>query len=148
VTRWSLPDGAIPRLGDSGFEEAAGRFGEVLETVRPEALFVTHPMETWPYDHVASFEIAEAALNEYSGSCDFYGYVVWLWYSLPMRMIFSINRAATYTLPVGTRRERKEVLVRHYLEPLAPNGKPWSGVLPKAMLKALEYPCEVLTRLA
>jgi len=63
-------------------------------------------------------------------------------------MIFSINRAATYTLPVGTRRERKEVLVRHYLEPLAPNGKPWSGVLPKAMLKALEYPCEVLTRLA
>ncbi|ASQ89947.1 hypothetical protein CHL67_02545 [Prosthecochloris sp. GSB1] len=146
VTRWALPDGGIPRRNAPGFDDAAVRLGAMLERVRPDVLFVTHQRETWPYDHVASFEIAEAALGKYSGSCHCYGYAVWLWYSLPLLKIRTIKRDATYVAPVIMEMKSKRRLIKEYLDPLAPNGKPWSGDLPKSMLQSLDFPYEILTR--
>jgi hypothetical protein len=39
-------------------------------------------------------------------------------------------------------------LVDLYLTPTTPEGKPWSGVLPAALLRALRFRIEVLEKMA
>ncbi len=147
VFRFHFPDGKIPRDGDSEFAVMTDRLAEVMRKVGPDAVLVTHPHETWPYDHVAACEMAIAALDK-AGQSDtaLYGYWVWLSYSLPMKRFAEIDWGSTVRVAVGDA-VRKKRLMDAYLEPLAPNGKPWSGVLPKEMLSMFDYPYEIVTLL-
>ena len=42
---------------------------------------------------------------------------------------------------------KKKALMDIYLKSLTPDGKPWSGVLPKSLLKAFDYPVEIVERI-
>ncbi|NTV93277.1 MAG: hypothetical protein HGA72_08470 [Chlorobiaceae bacterium] len=147
IFRFHLSDGSIPRKNTEGFDDAAAGIQQIFSSLMPDAVFVTHPQETWPYDHIAAFELADAAIHNTAFSCDFYGYWVWLWYSMPLRSFFGINRSALVPVPIGDVLTEKKKLTDIYLRLLAPNGKPWSGVLPKAMLRAFDYPFEVVEKL-
>ncbi|NTV92293.1 MAG: hypothetical protein HGA72_03155 [Chlorobiaceae bacterium] len=142
----AFPDGALPRKGSAGFDGAVDRLVELIGAVEPDAVFVTHPLDTWPYDHVAAFEIASEALRRRSLPCDLYGYWVWLWYSMPLKRLLRLNWRNISRIPVHGELREKLVLTDMYLKPKAPNGKPWSGVLPKAMTDAFRYPYEVVEK--
>jgi len=141
-----FPDGALPRKGSAGFEGAVDMLVEVIGAVKPDVVFVTHPLDTWPYDHVAAFEIASEALRRRSLPCALYGYWVWLWYSMPLKHLVMLNWHKIFRIPVHPELGEKQVLTDMYLKPEAPNKKPWSGVLPKAMTDAFGYPYEVVER--
>ena len=148
VYRFHYPDGKLPREGETGYDRMTGRLAEVMKGMKPDAVMVTHPLETWPYDHVAASEIARSALLEAElDDVVLYGYWVWLPYSLPMKRFSEIDWQNTVRVPVGEAMTTKKRLMSAYLGPLAPNGKPWNGVLPKSMLKMFDYPYEILTLL-
>jgi LmbE family N-acetylglucosaminyl deacetylase len=143
--RFQLPDGSVPRSGDERFGNAVSELGKVIAEVRPEALFVTHPLDTWPFDHVAAFEIAEAAVRQSGMNCDLYGYWVWLWYSIPIRRIANIDWQDVYTLPTGSvAMKEKRALMDLYLKPACRDGRPWCGILPDVLLRSVDKPYEVV----
>ena len=144
VFRLHLQDGHLPRKGMRGFTEVLGTLSGLIKSLKPGVVFVTHPLETWPYDHVAAFELAEAAVADVSG-VSLYGYWVWLSYSLPIRRYRAIDWKNTSRIPVGNEMASKKKLMKAYLAPMTPNGMPWSGNLPRSMLKIFAYPYEVVT---
>jgi LmbE family N-acetylglucosaminyl deacetylase len=140
-----LPDGSVPRMGDERFGKAVNELGQVIADVRPEALFVTHPLDTWPFDHVAAFEIAEAAVRQYGLNCDLYGYWVWLWYSIPIRRIATIDWQDVYSISMGSKvMKEKRALMDLYLKPACRDGRPWCGILPDVLLRSVDKPYEVV----
>ncbi|MCG8432156.1 MAG: PIG-L family deacetylase [Candidatus Omnitrophica bacterium] len=144
VFRLHLPDGRLPRKGGQGFAEAASVLSGLITSLGPQAVFVTHLLETWPYDHVAAFELAEAATADMNG-ISLFGYWVWLSYSLPIKQYGGIDWSCTSRIPLGMEMKAKKKLMKAYLSPAAMNGKPWSGNLPRSMLKIFSYPYEVVT---
>jgi len=142
-----LPDGAIPRKGQAGFDGAVEKVAEIIRRMGPDAVFVTHPLDTGPSDHIAAYEITDGALNNTSCHGAFFGYWVWLWYSMPAQATFRMHWRNISRIPLdGLMQAKKKILMNAYMQPLSPNGKSWSGVLPKALLKAFDYPFEVVER--
>jgi len=145
--RWMhLPDGSIPRSGKDGFDSVVDKMQAILRETLPDAVFVTHPSDTWPYDHVAAFEIVESALLKSGISSALYGYWVWLWYSIPLDRIAGMNWKEIFRIPINDVISGKRELMDMYLKPASEDGRPWSGVLPAAMLKPFGLPYEVVQR--
>ena len=146
VFRFHFPDGGLPFDGDPRFAFMADRLTEVLVCVKPDAVMVTHPLETWPYDHVAASELTLAAMgNANLKDIAVYGFWVWLPYSLPVKRFMKIDWKRTVRAPVGDKMRIKKILMKAYLSPLAPNGSPWSGILPDDMLTMFDYPYEIMS---
>lgn len=148
VFRWSFPDGAMPFESDPGFEDAVTGLAKLLQRIAPDAVFVTDLLETWPYDHVSACRITRQALRNISGDCDLFGYFVWLWYSLPLKQLCLLRGYRIYKLHIGKNMPFKKKSIHGYLRDTAPNGKPWSGTLPHAFLKAFNYPYEFFRQLS
>lgn len=148
ICRFSFSDGKLPRAGEKGFDAMAVSLSRMLSSVQPDILLVTHPLETWPYDHVAAYEITAEAMDRSACNCAFFGYWVWLWYSMPITSLFRIRWRNTSRIQLDcVMRKRKKGFIDAYLKPSASNGKPWSGILPEAMVRSLHYPYEILERL-
>jgi len=147
--RWlHLPDGAVPRNGSDPdrFGTASKQLAAILSETAPEAVFVTHPLDTWPYDHVAAHELVVSALKQCAVKCDLYGYWVWLRYSMPLKRISGMRLSNVHRLDIPGEIREKDALMKLYLEALAPDGRPWSGVLPPVMLKVFRRPCEIVEK--
>lgn len=145
--RWlHLPDGSIPRLGSDRFEHAKSQIEAIISDISPDAIFVTHPLDTWPYDHVAAFELTEKAVHAAGVRCSIYGYWVWLWYSVSWKNLSGIRWGQICRIPVNGSIQEKINLMDLYLKPTAPDGRPWSGVLPAAMLRVFHRPYEVVEK--
>ena len=56
------------------------------------------------------------------------------------------NKNARILKMTPTQHQRKLKAIEKYVTPLAPCGKPWSGVLPKAFLKAARWKRELYFR--
>ena len=145
--RIHLPDGQVPRQGEAGFDASVNRIKEVILEVLPNTVFVTHPLDTWPYDHIAAFEITREALKQTGMNIGLYAYWVWVWYSLPFSQIFKINRQKTFRVYIKDELHQKWKLINIYMDSRASNGKPYSGVLPKAFMNAFKYPYEVFEKI-
>jgi LmbE family N-acetylglucosaminyl deacetylase len=145
VFRLHLPDGNVPFSKDPLYNSSLNSIKEILTRVKPEAVFVTHPADFWPYDHVAAFELTKRALIELKFSGKLYGYWVWLWYNCSFRNLKNIGWKTTCKIPIHSFLNKKQKLIRMYMDPMAPNGKPYSGVLPKAFLAAFSFPFEMVT---
>jgi LmbE family N-acetylglucosaminyl deacetylase len=141
-----LPDGEIPRKDSPGFSIAVMQLDAIVNNSAPDAVFVTHPLDTWPFDHIAAFELVEAVIGNSALRCNLYAYWVWLWYSMPATHASLMDWNCVYRIPVHNVMHEKKDLMDLYLTPLAPDGRPWSGVLPKALIKGLLYPYEVVSK--
>ena len=112
----------------------------LLEELSPKALFLPHNGEGWN-DHVRVAGIVKELIKEHS--VKIYEYCVWMWYYNVWNLD---NKNARILKMTPTQHQRKLQALEDYTKPLAPCGKPWSGVLPKAFLKAARWKRELYFR--
>lgn len=122
------PDGSV----DSKHSETA-KLSSLLLQLSPKALFVPHSGEGWN-DHTKVAGIIKEVTKQHT--IDIYEYCVWMWYY----NVWNLDYKNARILKMSTaQHKRKLQAIAQYVTPLAPCGKPWSGVLPKAFLKAARW---------
>ncbi|MDI9432759.1 MAG: PIG-L family deacetylase [Planctomycetota bacterium] len=128
------PDGQIagngPKEQDRRVDELAGW----IVRLRPEAVFAPHPFEGW-VDHEAAERLTRTAIEGSGVSCRLFHYCVWFWFSMPLRRALQIDWRRARLLDIADVYDRKRAAMDAYLEPCAPCGNPWSGVLPPELLR-------------
>lgn len=81
-----------------------------------------------------------SVLSTENSKPELYSYCVWMWYynvwDLRMKDAFLLRLT-------GKQHQLKQKAIGQYVTPLAPCGKPWSGVLPKPFLKATKWDKEL-----
>lgn len=127
-----FPDGGI-----SSSHPQTQRLKELIENVNPRTVLVPHWGEGWP-DHIKTAEIVKGILQ--SGT-EIWEYCVWMWYYNVWRGLDWRN-GATLSM-TQQEHDLKLRAMAAYTTPLAPCGKPWSGVLPPLFIKANQWDKEL-----
>ena len=109
----------------------------LLSELAPQAVFVPHRGEGWS-DHLQAAEVTKHLLK--GQHISIYEYCVWMWYYNVWRLDFKQARLLCMS---RAHHQRKLQAIDEYVTPLAPCGKPWSGVLPKPFLKAAKWSKEL-----
>lgn len=124
----NIPDGGI--VFENPQTDALKR---LIADIEPQTIFVPHWGEGWP-DHVRTAEIVKSIVpNEIS----VYEYCVWMWYYNVWRGLDWRNAAVLKMTPDEHRMKLRAMDA--YIKPLAPCGRPWSGVLPSTFIKANQW---------
>lgn len=171
--RMHLPDAYVPKRGEPGFADAVTKLAHLIDKINPSAIFATHFLDHWPFDHVACSQIATDAVIKLSNqngnqsdyqtvrqadghagkpnqSCnkpELWLYWVWAWYFFRPWKFHKLNFKNLYRLDITSEIAQKRELMDIYLQPRSPEGKPWSGVLPEAMIFPFSKPIEILERI-
>ncbi len=100
------------------------------------AVFYPHLAgEGWP-DHVATGRIAARLCRDICPGARQYEYCVWFWFY----NCWKIDRRNAYRVTMSPREHATKLrAIREYVEPKAPCGKPWSGVLPPVFVWANKW---------
>ena len=106
---------------------------ELLKSISPKVLIVPHRGEGWS-DHVQAANIVKDMVAD--KAVDIYEYCVWMWYYNVWELDYKNARIQKMT---HVTQQRKLQAIEHYLAPKAPCGEPWSGILPKPLLKAARW---------
>ena len=147
IFRLHLPDGSVPHLGQAGFEVAVNNVKKIIDIVKPDAVFATHSLDYWPFDHVACSNIAWEAVRRSETKPKLWHYWVWAWYNIrPWKLTFD-NLKELQKIAISDHLGQKKEIMDIYLEAKTPDGNPWSGSLPKSLLRAFNYPFEVVERI-
>jgi LmbE family N-acetylglucosaminyl deacetylase len=146
ITRLHLPDGSVPHPGQSGYSETVQRIKNLIDQIKPDAVFATHTLDYWPYDHVACAHISHEAVKQSTSKPQLYYYWVWAWYNLQPWQLFKLNYKKINRVDISAQLAEKMELTGIYLNSLTSQGKPWSGVLPRALLAALNQPFEIIEK--
>lgn len=130
-----VPEGNLHELdfkdgGISSDSEQMMRLKELIKSIAPDCVLVPHWGEGWP-DHVNTAKIVKSLVPD---STEVWEYCVWMWYYNVWRGLDWKN-AATLHL-TAREHELKIRAVDAYIRPLAPDGRPWSGVLPPIFIEA------------
>jgi LmbE family N-acetylglucosaminyl deacetylase len=120
---------------------------EIISSINPGAVFVTHTDDYWPFDHIAAANIAREAVIHSGSKPQLWYYWVWAWYNIRPWQLFGTRFKNLQKIDISDQIKRKRELSDIYLNSLTPDGKPWSGILPKPLLKAFEYPFEIVERI-
>lgn len=121
-----FPDGGI----SDGHREEMEKLKTLVEALKPKTVLVPHWGEGWP-DHVNTAKLIRRIVG---GDTEIWEYCVWMWYYNVWHGLDWKNAAVFTMTPQEHRLKMKAMEV--YVRPLAPCGKPWSGVLPKLFIKA------------
>ena len=113
------------------------RLQALLSELNPQSVFIPHCGEGWS-DHLQAAEITKYLMT--SKDVTICEYCVWMWYYNVWCLDF---RQARLLRMSRAQHQRKLQAVDEYVTPLAPCGKPWSGVLPKPFLKAERWSREL-----
>lgn len=128
------PDGRI-----SYNDPETQRLQTLIEKISPDAIFVPHKGEGWS-DHIEAGKIVREIIRTKSTPIQLYEYCVWFWYY----NTWNIDWKNAFVLKMNQREHRiKLKAIDAYVKPLAPCGKPWSGVLPRIFVKANQWNCEL-----
>lgn len=123
----NYPDGGI-----SYENKETERLKQLIEELSPEAIFIPHKGEGWS-DHVEAGNVIRKL--KLSG-IQLYEYCVWFWYY----NVWDIDWKNACVLKMNREEhQRKLKAMDAYITPLAPCGKPWSGILPKVFVKANQW---------
>jgi len=109
----------------------------IINSLNPQSVFVPHWGEGWP-DHVRTAEIVKDIVPD---STDVWEYCVWMWYYNVWRGLDWRNAAVLRMTP--KEHGLKLRAMDAYIKPLAPCGRPWSGVLPPLFIKANRWDKEL-----
>ena len=123
-----FPDGGI-----SAENQQSVALKKLIEQLKPDIVFVPHWGEGW-LDHVKTAEIVKDIVPI---DTSIYEYCVWMWYYNVWRGLDWKNAFVLKMTP-----EEHELKLRAmdaYIKPLAPCGRPWSGVLPNVFIKANQW---------
>jgi len=114
---------------------------QLIDNIKPDSIYVTNRYEGWN-DHVQACNIIEQIAAE--KGIKFYEYCVWFWYTMPFKTIFKIQWKNTRYIKMN-REERKAKIsaIEIYMRENDPNsGTPYSGALPKILIKSCGWPQE------
>lgn len=144
IYRLHFSDNSLPQYGQSGFEKIVAEVKSLIDLLRPEAVFATHPIDFWPFDHVSCAEIVSEAIKHTETKPQLWYYWVWAWYNLrPWKLSFR-KLQKLKKVDISQQLPMKIELMDIYLNSLTPDGKPWSGILPLSLLKAFKSSFEVI----
>jgi LmbE family N-acetylglucosaminyl deacetylase len=121
----NFPDGKI-----STEHAEMNNLRALLARLSPDCVFVPHWGEGWP-DHVRTAQIVKEMLSEHTNVWE---YCVWMWYYNVWRGLDWKN-AACFTMAEDEHAKKLRAM-NAYITPLAPCGRPWSGVLPHLFVSA------------
>jgi LmbE family N-acetylglucosaminyl deacetylase len=147
ITRLHLTDGAVPHPGQAGFRETIVKIKELIDALKPDAVFATHTLDFWPFDHVACANIAREAVNQSEHRPQLWYYWVWAWYNIRSRQIFRIKLRNLKKIDIRKQMLRKKFFTDMYLKAFTTDGKPWSGILPKSLIKTTTFHFEICERI-
>lgn len=147
IYRLHLPDGAVPHQDQNGFMEAVQSIVKLIGMIKPDAIFATHTLEYWPFDHVACANIAREAVIQSENKTQLWYYWVWTWFNIRLLRLLKIKFRDLWKIDVREQMTQKKELIDVYLNAYTPEGKPWSGVLPLPLLKVFNYPVEIIARI-
>ena len=117
--------------GSIAFDNAeTGRFRQLMAELKPDAVFVPHHGEGWS-DHLAAGEIARRLVKENGKMVRLFEYCVWFWYYNTWDNDW---RQARVLKMSHDENRKKQQAIDAYVKPLAPCGRPWSGVLPRVFV--------------
>ena len=148
ITRLQMPDGAVPKSGQKGFEDTVKRVRDLIDTVRPDVVYTTHILDYWPFDHVACSEIAMEAIKQAKHKPQLWQYWVWAWYNMKPWQVFGQGFRRLKKIDIRDQITQKMRLKDLYLKSFTLDGKPWSGILPQCLLKSLEIPFEIVQQIS
>ena len=131
VHHLNFTDGSI-----NGESTEVQHLKELLDELQPKTVFIPHWGEGWP-DHLKAAEMMKTIV---APDCEIYEYCVWAWYYNVWRLNWQQARVLWMS---DEEHHQKLQAVAAYITPLAPCGKPWSGVLPKLLLKAAKWNGEI-----
>ena len=123
----NYPDGGI-----SMNNTETDRLKALIDELQPDTILVPHWGEGWS-DHIQTEIVKQIAPH----SAKLWMYCVWVWYYNVWRDLDWKNAAQLCMTPAEHR--IKLDAMDAYIRPLAPCGKPWSGVLPKVFVKANKW---------
>ena len=146
ITRFYLPDGILPLKGQNGFSESVKQLTELIDYIKPDAVFATSPTDYWPFDHVACSDLAVEAVENSKTKPTRWFYWVWAWYHIRPWQMCKLNFSNLFKIDIAEQLEEKKKFMEMYLKPTTPDGKPWSGVLPEAMLYPFTKPVEIVEK--
>lgn len=113
-------------------EKEMSQLKKLIEEINPSSIFVPHWGEGWP-DHIATREIILSIFSQRSAIPSIYEYCVWMWYY----NVWNHDWKNAFKFRMSKEEHKAKLrAIDAYIKPLAPNGKPWSGVLPKAFIYA------------
>ena len=123
----NYPDGGISRA-----HSETERLKNLLDELKPTAIFVPHWGEGWP-DHINTRAIIKEIVGD---DVALYEFCVWLWYYNVWHLDWKHAQIFRMT---ALEDQRKQKDVNSYTTPKAPCGCPWSGLLPEVLINAAEW---------
>lgn len=138
------PDGGVS-ISDENTKLLDSMLSKIVDSCTESDLAVFYPHsvgEGWS-DHLRTSEIAKQLCASICPEAKQYEYCVWFWYY----NCWKIDWKNAFTLNM-TQKEYHTKLkaINTYIEPKAPCGKPWSGVLPPVFLWANKWNRELYFR--
>lgn len=131
-----FPDGELNLHEDDIMAQVKAILGE-----QPVTLFVPHAGEGWS-DHLVVHRLGKqlaATMTEIR----LYSYCVWFYYSMPFRKFPRVRWSAAKLLQDDGARKKKHAALALYQRDVAPCGKPYAGVLPELLWRAVNGKQEV-----
>ncbi len=125
IHEFGFPDGKI-----SSNCQDLKKLSTLIKKMSPKAVFVPHWGEGWN-DHVVIAEIVKAIVPNDTA---IWMYCVWMWYYNVWRNLDWGNASVLKMTP--EEHALKLRAIDAYIKPLAPCGRPWSGVLPRVFVNA------------
>ncbi len=117
------------------------RLIKILDRIEPSAIFIPHHFEGWN-DHVQANLIIHSYIK--GKQIKIYEYCVWFWYTMPFDKIFSIRWRDARIFKMSRRiRNTKLNAIHIYTDAKNNEGMPFSGNLPKIMLKSCSWRHEI-----
>lgn len=111
----------------------------LIEEISPDVIFVPHTGEGWN-DHIEAGKIVREIIRTKSTLIQLYEYCVWFWYY----NVWNLDWKNAFVLKMNQREHQLKLkAIDAYVKPLAPCGKPWSGVLPKILIQANRWKKEL-----
>lgn len=115
------------------------RLQTLIEEISPDVIFIPHKGEGWN-DHIEAGKIIREFIRTKTTPIQLYEYCVWFWYY----NVWNIDWKNAFVLKMNQREHQMKLkAIDAYVKPLAPCGKPWSGVLPRIFVKANQWNCEL-----
>lgn len=113
----------------------------LIDGIKPDSIYVTNRYEGWN-DHVQACSIIEKIAVE--KNIKVYEYCVWFWYTMPFNTIFKLQwKNIRYIKMNKDERRVKIESIDVYMREKDPvTGIPYSGALPKVLLKSCSWPQE------
>ena len=127
------PDGNI----DYDNEETK-QLQKLIFGINPRMIFIPHKGDGWR-DHIQTAEIVKELVAGNKSAC-IYEYCVWFWYYNYWHIDWKNARILKMT---KEQHLKKISAIDAYIKPLAPCGNPYSGILPKVLVKANSWKREL-----